>query len=37
VFVKGYWSSINVRETDAWKIRMLTISEKPRLATPETN
>ena len=37
VFVRGYWSSINVREADAWKIRMLTISEKPRLATPETN
>jgi ketosteroid isomerase-like protein len=32
VFVRGYWSAIYVPEGDAWKIRMLTVSEKPRLA-----
>ena len=32
VFVRAYWSGIYVREGDAWKIRMLTVSEKPRLA-----
>ena len=35
VFVKGYWSAIYVREGDAWKIRLLTLSERPRpAATP---
>ena len=29
VFVNGYWSAIYVREGDAWKIRMLTLSEHP--------
>jgi uncharacterized protein (TIGR02246 family) len=28
----GYWSAIYVREGDAWKIRMLTLSEHPRPA-----
>lgn len=37
VFVHGYSSAIYVREGDSWKIRMLTISEKPQLAAPETN
>jgi len=32
VFVKGCWSGIYVREGDAWKIRMLTVSELPRAA-----
>src|SRR4029077_2044418 len=32
VFVKGYFSSIYVREGDAWKIRMLTLTEHPRTA-----
>ncbi len=32
VFVKGYFSSIYVREGDAWKIRMLTLTEHPRPA-----
>jgi ketosteroid isomerase-like protein len=30
VFVTGYWSAIYVLEGDAWKIRMLTLSERPR-------
>jgi ketosteroid isomerase-like protein len=30
VFVRGYWSAIYVRDADTWKIRMLTLSEKPR-------
>jgi ketosteroid isomerase-like protein len=34
VFVKGYFSSIYVREGDAWKIRMLTLTEHPRPAPP---
>ena len=35
VFVRGYWSAIYVREGDAWKIRLLTLSEHPRpAATP---
>jgi uncharacterized protein (TIGR02246 family) len=34
VFVKGYCSAIYVREGDAWKIRMLTLTERPRLAPP---
>jgi uncharacterized protein (TIGR02246 family) len=29
VFANGYWSAIYVREGDAWKIRMLTLSEHP--------
>jgi uncharacterized protein (TIGR02246 family) len=32
MFVRGYWSAIYVREGDAWKIRMLTLSECPRPA-----
>ena len=31
-FEKGYWSAIYVREGDDWKIRMLTISERPQPA-----
>jgi ketosteroid isomerase-like protein len=27
VFVRGYWSAIYIREGDAWKIRMLTVSK----------
>jgi len=34
VLVGGYESAIYVREGDAWKIRMLTVSEKPQLAPP---
>jgi ketosteroid isomerase-like protein len=35
VFVRGYWTAIYVREGDAWKIRLLTLSEHPRpAATP---
>ena len=34
VFVKGYCSAIYVREGDAWKIRLLTLSERPRPAAP---
>jgi ketosteroid isomerase-like protein len=30
VFVRGYWSAIYVREGDAWKIRLLTLIERPR-------
>ena len=33
-FVKGYWSAIYVREGDDWKIRMLTISERPQPDPP---
>ena len=33
-FEKGYWSAIYVREGDDWKIRMLTISERPQPAPP---
>jgi ketosteroid isomerase-like protein len=29
VFVWGFWSAIYIREGDAWKIRMLTLSEHP--------
>jgi uncharacterized protein (TIGR02246 family) len=32
VFVKGYFTAIYVREGDAWKIRMLALTERPRLA-----
>ena len=32
VFVNGYFSAIYVREGDAWKMRMLTITERPRPA-----
>jgi ketosteroid isomerase-like protein len=34
VLVRGYESAIYVRDGDAWKIRMLTLTEHPRLATP---
>jgi uncharacterized protein (TIGR02246 family) len=34
MFVRAYWSAIYVREGDAWKIRMLTVSEHPRPASP---
>jgi ketosteroid isomerase-like protein len=27
VFVRGYWSAIYIREGDAWKIRMLTVTK----------
>lgn len=30
----GYWSAIYVWEGDGWKIRMLTLSERPRPAPP---
>jgi uncharacterized protein (TIGR02246 family) len=33
-FEKGYWSAIYVREGDDWKIRMLSISERPQPAPP---
>jgi ketosteroid isomerase-like protein len=33
VFVRGYFSAIYVREADAWKIRMLTLTERPRPST----
>jgi uncharacterized protein (TIGR02246 family) len=36
-FERGYWSAVYVREGDAWKIRLLTISEHPQSATPQTN
>ena len=29
-FERGYWSAIYVREGDDWKIRMLTISDRPK-------
>ena len=35
-FERGYWSAIYVREGDDWKIRMLTVSERPQPAPPET-
>jgi uncharacterized protein (TIGR02246 family) len=31
---RGYWSAIYVSEGDAWKTRMLTISDAPRPAPP---
>jgi uncharacterized protein (TIGR02246 family) len=31
-FEGGYWSAIYVREGDAWKIRLLTLSERPQPA-----
>jgi hypothetical protein len=34
VFTWGYWSAIYVREGDTWKIRMLTLSEKPHPPPP---
>ena len=34
---QGYFSAIYVREDDVWKIRMLTLSERPRpVSTAET-
>jgi uncharacterized protein (TIGR02246 family) len=33
-FSWGYWSAIYVWEGDAWKIRMLTLSERPQPAPP---
>jgi uncharacterized protein (TIGR02246 family) len=36
-FERGCWSAIYVREGDAWKIRLLTVSERPQPAqTAET-
>jgi hypothetical protein len=32
VFAWGYWSAIYVREGDAWKFRMFSLSEHPRPA-----
>ncbi len=29
-FERGFWSAIYVREGDAWKIRLLTISDAPQ-------
>ena len=34
VFAWGSWTAIYVREGDAWKFRMLTLSEHPRPAPP---
>jgi uncharacterized protein (TIGR02246 family) len=34
VFAWGCWTAIYVREGDAWKFRMLTLSEHPRPAPP---
>jgi uncharacterized protein (TIGR02246 family) len=34
VFVRGYWSAIYVRDSGTWKIRLLTLSERPRPAAP---
>jgi uncharacterized protein (TIGR02246 family) len=34
-FVHGYFSAIYVREADAWKIRMLTLTERTRPTHPE--
>jgi ketosteroid isomerase-like protein len=34
VFVTGYWSAIYVLEGNVWKIRMLTLSERPRPNSP---
>jgi uncharacterized protein (TIGR02246 family) len=34
VFAVGCWTAIYVREGDAWKFRMLTLSERPRPAPP---
>jgi uncharacterized protein (TIGR02246 family) len=33
-FEGGYWSAIYIREGNAWKIRMLTVSERPQPAPP---
>ena len=33
-FEGGYWSAIYVREGNGWKIRMLSLIEHQRLATP---
>ena len=32
--LRGYFSSVEVREGDTWKIRMLTLTEHPRPAPP---
>lgn len=32
VFLRGYWTAIYVHEADGWKMRLLTISERPRPA-----
>ncbi|MGA8658700.1 MAG: nuclear transport factor 2 family protein [Chthoniobacterales bacterium] len=34
IFAWGYWSTIYVREGDAWKMRVLSLIEHQRLATP---
>ena len=34
LLVWGYWSTIYVREGDAWKMRMLTLTERPRPVPP---
>ena len=34
--LKGYWSAINVREGDAWKIQMLTFNVTPPPASAAT-
>jgi uncharacterized protein (TIGR02246 family) len=36
-FERGYSSAIYVREGNAWKIRLLTISDAPQLGMSETN
>jgi ketosteroid isomerase-like protein len=36
-FAQGYWSALYVPDGDAWKIRLLTLTESPQPApTPET-
>ena len=35
--LKGYWSAINVREGDIWKIKMLTFNMTPPPASAATN
>jgi hypothetical protein len=34
IFAWGCWTAIYVRDGDAWKFRMLTLSEHPRPAPP---
>jgi ketosteroid isomerase-like protein len=36
--IKGYWSSVDIREGDSWKIRLLTYNVTPApVATPSPN